>query len=374
MAATLPWFDAHLDLATLAVHRRDMLASPETCGGPWPPAAVTLPSLRDGGVCMALGTIFTEAGGTGPESFPHGDVERAYAAGRAQLEVYLTWRDQGHATLDLRRLLYVDPGVGEIRGGMGVAELVRPGPTSLARKALASKKLHLGILIEGADPVRSPDELGWWADRGVVAVGLAWRHASRYAGGNSVESGLTEIGRAMIEAIDRHGLVHDVSHLSDRSLEGLLERARGPVMASHSNCRALLPPLAGGKPDQRHLTDEAIREIARRRGVIGLNLFSKFLEGGMKRASIDRTIAHVERICEIAGRRDVVGLGSDMDGGLSAADLPQGIDRPADLGVLTDALSARGWSDDEVNGFAHANWITFFRRAFNRRRDDSLAE
>src|SRR5689334_12521266 len=115
------WFDAHLDLAYLAVNARDMLGPLSPSSGPHPPAAVTLPAMRGGGVRFALATIFTEAGGTGPEGYPAGNVERAAAVGRAQLEVYLTWRDRGEIALDLRKALRRDPAVGQIRGGMGVA-------------------------------------------------------------------------------------------------------------------------------------------------------------------------------------------------------------------------------------------------------------
>ena len=99
------WFDAHLDLACLAVNGRDMFATPEEAGGPWPPGSVTFPSLAQGGVRIALGTIFTEPGGDGPEGYPEGDFEAAARRGRAQIEFYLTARDRGAIVLDLRALL-----------------------------------------------------------------------------------------------------------------------------------------------------------------------------------------------------------------------------------------------------------------------------
>lgn len=89
------WFDAHLDLAYLAVNGRDMLAPLDPASGPHPPAAVTLPSLREGAVRVALATVFTEAvadpGAVRDRSqYAAGDADRAHAVGRAQLEVYLT--------------------------------------------------------------------------------------------------------------------------------------------------------------------------------------------------------------------------------------------------------------------------------------------
>ncbi len=333
---TTPWFDAHLDLASLAVCGRDLTAPTGRCGGPHPPAALTFPSLAEGNVRACLGTIFTEADGTEFQeiSYPAGDAEAAHRAGVRQLDCYRDWAESGILET-------------------GTFGLGRPGAPS--RHA----SLTLGILIECADPVRTPEELPWWVDRGVVAVGLAWWKTSRYAGGNRSDLGLTDAGRALVRAMDSLGVVHDASHLSDRALDDLLTLTDRPVMASHSNCRALLD----GR-NQRHLTDGAIREIARRGGVIGLNLYSRFLREGLAedgRCTIGDCVAHVERVCELAGHRRAVGMGSDLDGGFSAARLPAGIDRPRDYARLAEALAERGWSAADLDGFRWENWGRFWK-------------
>lgn len=326
------WFDAHLDLACLAECGRDMTRGPEDCGGPWPPAAVTFPSLREGGVAACLGTIFTEADGDDAVRYPAGDAEAAHAAGLRQLERYECWAGQG---------------------------LFTPG----FAPAAAARPLRLGILMECADPIRRPEELGWWAGRGVIAIGMAWARGSRYASGNGEPScsstqGLSPIGRELAVAMDALGLVHDVSHLSDRALDDLLALTRGRIMASHSNCRSLLD----GK-SQRHLTDEAIREIGRRGGVIGLNLYAPFVRAGLangERPAIEDATRHVERIAELMGHQRGVGLGSDMDGGFGATRLPIGIERPRDLERLAESLRSRGWSDVGVHAFVWGNWARFW--------------
>lgn len=355
----LTWFDAHLDLGALAVCGRDLTAPLDPAMTPWPPASVTLPSLAEGHVRFALGTIFLEAGGAGPEGYAVGDAEMAHRRARAQLEAYLTWRDRRLIAIDLPAVLKSPPGLGEVRGGMGVSHVV-PIPLRERIARLPNvPALHVGILIEGADPIRTPEELSWWKSQGVVAVGMAWAKPSRYAGGNSTDTGLTDLGRELVKEIDRLRVVHDVSHLSDRALAELFELTDRPVIASHSNCRSLL----GDPSNQRHLTDAAIREITRRGGVIGLNLFSKFLREGLGdsgRASITDGVRHVEHVCDIAGNRSSVGLGSDMDGGFGASRLPEGIDRPADLRLLAEALSDAGWNDDDIRGFAWENWGRFW--------------
>ncbi|MBX3351382.1 MAG: membrane dipeptidase [Phycisphaeraceae bacterium] len=364
----LPLFDAHLDLACLAVNGRDMHAEPDRAGGPWLPAAVTLPSLREGNIACALATVFTEAVPHGETSadavaYPMGDADAAHRKGRAQLEVYMTWADNGHARLDLRRALRVDPHLGTVRAGMGVAESLPDDPVARLARAYQRPKnpspITLGVLVENADPVRSPDELAWWVERGVVAVGLTWARPSRYSGGNlTPELGLTDLGREMIRAMDAQGVTHDLSHLSQRATRELLEATDAPVVASHSNCRAIVDP---GGTNERHLADDTIVEIGRRGGVIGINLFGVFLRPKQDgRARIEDVVAHIERICELTGRRDGVGLGSDMDGGLSANDLPEGIARPRDIHRVLDALRDRGWSQRELEGFAYRNWAAFF--------------
>lgn len=335
------WFDGHLDLAMLEVLGRDMHAPASSAGGPDLPAAVTLQSLREGRVTHALATIFVEADGKDPRgSYPSNDAAAAKAAGLAQLRIYERWVMDGHA-----RFLKGPP-------------IHPPG---------SNPPLTIGILIEGADPIESPAELRWWKEHGVVAVALAWWKDSRYATGNghdlngpNASLGLTPLGREMVKEIDALNLVHDLSHLSDPALDQLLSLSSKRVIASHSNCRALL----NDPKNQRHLADPIIKEIARRGGIIGLNLYSKFLDPNYaegSRAHIDLCVRHIERVCDLVSGRGCVALGSDMDGGFSAAKLPQGIDLPEHLDKLLTALSLRGWTDRDLQGFAFANWQRFWR-------------
>jgi membrane dipeptidase len=196
----------------------------------------------------------------------------------------------------------------------------------------------------------------------VVAVGMAWAKSSRYAGGNSTDLGLTAAGRDLVRAIDALEMVHDASHLCDRALGELLAATDRAVIASHSNCRALFAGTPEGQ-NQRHLTDAAIAEIGRRGGVIGLNLYSRFLSPACDergRATVEDCVRHIEHIAGVMGHRRGVGLGSDMDGGFGADRLPAGINRPRDLSLLIRALSAAGWSDHETAGFAWRNWAEFW--------------
>ena len=329
----MDWFDTHLDLACVALLGRDMFeVDPAKCTGPWPPCAVTLPSLAAGNVKWCLATIFTEPDGTDEVGYPAGDAAAAAKRGREQLATYQSWAARGAARF-----------------------------WSQPRTPANANALAMGILVEGADPIADPAELAWWVQQGVVAVGLSWARSSRYAGGNTTQEPLTDLGRRMIAEMDRLGVVHDISHLSDVSLAELWDRTEKPVIASHSNCRVLVD--TDGEVRQRHLTDATIREVGRRGGMIGVNVFSPFINAGadrLNRATRERWAAHVNHICELQGTRKQVGLGTDMDGGFSAAMMPEGIDKPADLHLLAEPLARSGWSDDEIRGFACDNWLRFW--------------
>lgn len=326
------------------------------CRGRLLPAAVTLPALREGRVRACLGTMFTEAvpdpaapgAETGAFAYPAGNALAAWKAGQRQLRLYHAWAQAGLIEL-LRPRASVVP--------------ERPGATP---PVTAASPLRVGILMECADPIETPEQLPEWAEAGVVAIGMAWVHQSRYAAGNGVDprepAGLTDLGRELARGMDRLGVVHDISHLSQRAVEQLFELTHRPVMASHSNCRALM----GAHDDpraQRHLADATIREIARRGGVIGINLLSDFLDPSItrgQRCTLDALIAHIEHACSVVGDRRHVGLGTDMDGGFAADRLPLGIDTHADLTRLFEALRSRSWSDADCAGLAHANWERFW--------------
>jgi membrane dipeptidase len=341
--SVMRWVDGHLDLAYLAVNGRD-LTRRDGCD----PATgcVTLPALREAGVAMAFATIFTQKGLDGPDRAHRfassDDRDGAEAAGLRQIEVYERLQRDGHVRI--------------IRSALDLE--------------ISDDRLSIVLLMEGADPIRSPEDVPQWHARGLRMVGLAWADGSRYAGGNGPPPGetgpvledtgpLTSAGIAMIRALDEAGIMHDASHLSDAALDGLLEYARGPVVATHSNCRALLDDW------QRHLRDDHIRAIAARDGVIGLNLFTRFLALG-RRGTIDDCVAHVEHVAEVAGRRDIAALGSDMDGGFRPDQLPVGLDHPAKLDRLAEALRSRGWGDADVAGFAWGNWMRLLRETFPR--------
>jgi len=342
ISQTIPIFDAHLDLAFLAELGRDMTVPLDPAAGPMVPAAVTLPELAQGGVRACLGTIFLEATDTpkpGEEAacYPPEDAKEAYFKGVNQLNRYHLWRR------------------------MGLIEFFgdKPDPNQ------TQSKIKLGILMEGADPIIEPHHLSFWAGRGVVAISLSWAVESRYAGGNSTSVGLSDLGRELLDEMARLNIALDLSHLSQRATYDALDNTAVRICATHSNCRSLL----GEKNNpawQRHLDDDTIKTIVGRGGVIGLNLFKPFVQwplGKEERPAIAKAVDHIDHVCQIAGSAKHSGIGSDLDGGFGALDLPQGIDRASQLSRVLDELSGRGYSDDDVRAIAYDNWARFFSLA-----------
>jgi membrane dipeptidase len=148
------------------------------------------------------------------------------------------------------------------------------------------------------------------------------------------------------------------------SLEAM-DQYEGIVVATHSNCRALVP-------GERQLSDAQIQAIGERNGVIGTVLYNRFLRAGYKKGdpkesvTLDHVIAHIDHICQTLGDARHVGLGTDMDGGFGAADTPAGIDTSADLPLIADRLRAAGYGEAEVAHIMGGNWINVLQSVWSK--------
>jgi membrane dipeptidase len=390
----MDWIDGHLDLAYLAIAGgagappagRDLRAP---CANP-AIGCVSLPDLRAGGVSLCFGTIFIEPGKPDEPGGYGGsdDFDGAERAGLRQIEVYEELERAGEIAI-VRTSAELDdmtppPSLREGAGGWveysahseDSTHPLTPSLKGRGNKDAIAQPIKVIILMEGADPIRSPEHARLWFERGVRIVGLTWAMGTRYAGGNAQPGPLTSAGREMVAALDELGMIHDVSHLSDPAVEELFSISGGPIIASHSNARALLadepaeavPGISGGI--QRHLPDEFIREIAKRGGVIGLNLYSKFLIGSVRvlagqRATVSDCIAHIEHIASVMGHRRGIALGSDADGGFPPTMLPEGLDHPSKWEELLDGLSGRGWPKEDIEDFTHKNWLRLLRETLS---------
>lgn len=167
------------------------------------------------------------------------------------------------------------------------------------------------------------------------------------------ENGLTEKGIGIIEEMERIGMMIDVSHLSDAGFYDVLNHTKKPLFASHSNARAVCPWV-------RNLTDDMIRKLAGRGGIIGINFCPDFLtevsNGEKNTGTIEGIIRHIKYITNVGGI-DCVGLGSDFDGIEGHGELPD----YSYMLRLEEALSGEGYGIDEVEKILHKNVLRVYK-------------
>lgn len=347
--------DAHLDLAYGALRfRRDLrlpVAEIRAKEGRQVSKlrgviTVSIPQLLDGGVGLVFGTLFAMpqvANTAYPENrrLVYGNAQEAYEAALEQLDYY-------------RRLADEVPRVRIITTRQDLDQVI-----ASHREDLSDAMLGIVLLMEGADPVRQPQELEEWFDRGLRIIGPAWQH-TRYARGAGSNEGFSREGLHLMEVMADLGFILDITHLSDKGTFEVFDRYDGRIIASHSNARALVP-------GERHLTDEQIRRLAERGGMTGIVLFNRFLKAGYaptdpkESVTLQHVAAHIDHVCQLLGDARHIGIGSDMDGGFGLHATPAEIDSSADLPRLASVLTERGYDQDDVAAIMGLNWIDRLR-------------
>ncbi len=217
--------------------------------------------------------------------------------------------------------------------------------------------------LEGADSLVTVEYLEQAVRDGLRAVGPAHYGPGRYAPGTHTTGRLEANGPALLAAMERLGVILDVTHLSDESLWQALDLFGGAVWASHHNARALVP-------DQRQLPDDQIKALVARGAVIGASCDAWMIVPGWVRGSstptsagctFERLADHVLHVCGLAGSTRHVCIGSDLDGAFGTEQTPSDLDTIVDLHRLCDALGARGFSDDDLERFRWRNVVDFLR-------------
>lgn len=221
------------------------------------------------------------------------------------------------------------------------------------------------VLMEGADGIRSADELSGWHELGLRLIGLAWA-GTRYCGGTKEPGSLTQQGRRLLKAMADFNFTLDLSHMDEPAALEALDIYEGPLVATHVNCLALLPNF----PTNRHFSDRVLRGIIERGGVIGTVPLNTFLKSGWNRkegsrreeVSLDAVAAHIDHVCQLAGDALHSGIGSDFDGGFGLQSVPPEIDTIADLHKLAPLLASRGYSDADAENILGLNWLNFLEK------------
>ena len=223
------------------------------------------------------------------------------------------------------------------------------------------------LSLEGADSLVDLSYLETAYEYGLRALGPAHYGVGRYAPGTGVEGHLEKDGPALLAKMEELGIVLDCTHLTDDSFWQALDLYGGPVWASHQNCRALVPA-------QRQFSDDQLKALIERDAIIGAAFDAWMMHPNWVRGvttpeetnlKIERIVEHIDHICQLAGNAKHCGVGSDLDGGFGREQCPMDLETIADLQSLTGLLSARGYSQEDIEGIMHGNWIRRIREIWS---------
>ena len=306
-------FDAHVD-TVLHLGTGRHLAERSTSGH------VDLPRLREGGVDLQVFALYIE---------PTYKPERALARLVHLWDRLMTELAAAGSAVCLCRTVR-DLETVPASGSLGAILSVEGGEV-VGTDLAALRALHaLGVRAMGLT----------WNERNAIADGAGETHA---------QGGLTVFGHQVVAEMNRLGMVVDVSHLCERSFWDVIAASGAPVVASHSNARALCNHV-------RNLHDAQIVALARAGGVMGMNFFAQFLDERPDRADVARVCDHIDHICGLVGPRHV-GIGSDFDG---IGQVPRGLQDVAHLPAITEELLRRGYGDADVAMVLGGNFLRVF--------------
>jgi membrane dipeptidase len=351
--------DAHLDLAWNALQWNRNIqhsvytvrTSESNLSGPGRgQGTVALPEMRKGRIALCFATLLARSTGRTIQNLDYSSPYQAYGITQGQLAYYRALDEAGEVRLITNRN-ELDEHIAAWQRWESDAS--RPQPT-----------IGLVISMESADPILLPEQLSVWKEAGLRIIGPAHYGPGRYAGGTSTELGLGFEGKHLLREMDKLDILLDLTHLSDQAFWEAMDSFSGLVLASHNNCRALVP-------HQRQLDNKQIHAIVSRDGVIGVAFDNWMLRSGWTRGAKDNervTLAHVadhiDHICQLAGKSGHAAIGSDLDGGFGREQSPSDLDSIADLQRLAEILSKRGYSDADIASIMHGNWLSLLRKAW----------
>jgi membrane dipeptidase len=352
-------FDAHLDLAMNALEWNRDLTRPiaeirarEQGLSDKPDRTrntVCFPEMRRGQVGLCVATqIARYVKPTNPLPGWH-SPEQAWAQTQGQLAWYRAMEEAGQ----LASIRTTGQLQNHLQGWLG------PDPTT-------PRPIGYILSLEGADSIVTLGHLERAYAQGLRAVGPAHYGPGTYAQGTDAAGGIGPRGRELLREMDRLGMILDATHLCDESFWEALDHFHGPVWASHSNCRSLVP-------HHRQFSDEQLRVLVQRGAVIGSVLDAWMMSPGWVRGkstleaaglTLRAIVDHIDHICQLAGNCRHCGIGSDLDGAFGREQCPADLETIADLATLPGLLAARGFKSDDIEAIAFRNFVHFLERAW----------
>lgn len=352
--------DAHLDLAMNAMEwnrdlrrpvaeinarEKGMTDKPDRGN-----ATVSLPELRKGNVGLVIATQIARFVTPGNSLPGWHSPQQAWAQTGGQLAWYKAMEAEGEM-VQINNLASLESHL-----------------SLWQNKTIPNETKPVGYILslEGADSLVTLKHLETAYEYGLRAVGPAHYGPGRYAQGTDATGLLGADGRALLREMERLNIILDATHLCDDSFWEAMDHFNGPVWASHSNVRALVP-------HNRQFSDEQIKELISRGAVIGGALDAWMMVPGWQRGvstpkekecRLDVLIDHLEHICGLAGNPLHVGIGSDLDGAFGREQCPYDLETIADVGKLKGTLLNRGFTEQDVKNIFSENWLRFLRKVW----------
>lgn len=309
-------------------------------------ATVSLPALREGSVGLVVATQIARYVAPGNPLPGWHSPEQAWAHTQGQLAWYRSMEAAGE--------LQSVSDLASLESLLALQDQDRPAPIGYI------------LSLEGADSLVDVSYLERAYAYGLRALGPAHYGPGRYANGTHASGRMGPQGLDLLREMDNLGIILDATHLCDDAFWQALDCFKGPVWASHNNCRSLVP-------DDRQFSDDQLRVLIGRGAIIGAAMDAWMIVPGWKKGvsmpvemgcSLDRLMDHVDHICQLAGNTRHVCIGSDLDGGYGREQCPYDIDTIADLQKIPGLLRARGYSEEDIAQMMHGNALRFLRDAW----------
>jgi membrane dipeptidase len=325
--------DAHNDLLMELAHREHRLGETNVFAQTW------LPLLEAGGVGLQVCPIFVEL-----DRQPEGTLRAALGQAAS---FHRAVRENADRVVAVRT-----------RSDLELVE--------------RDERIGLMLALEGVEPFGYElwgVDLFW--ELGLRVAGLTWNRRNPFADGAADEGGLSRLGRSLLPVLAEREIVLDLAHASPQLFDECLETYEGRVAITHAGCRAV-------NDHPRNVTDEQLRALADRDGLFGLMLHPIAIDP--ERPTIARAIDHLEHAVDLLGP-DRVCLGADwtkrlhalmptpvppdalMPPGLAVGATIQGLAGPEEFPALVEALRARGWEGDRLEGVLSKNLLRFLRES-----------
>ena len=330
-------------------------------------ALASLPEMRRAGMAVAILKVVSDMQREGNTIKGENQPHRVYAIGKGQIAYYNALERMGEMRIIRTR--------DDLREHMAEWEAAQHDEAARA-------KLRVGAILglEGADSVVEPAQLTEWWDDGIRLISIGHYGMSPYGGGTGTgtDTGLLERGPALLREMDRLGMLLDVTHTSDRTVREALAIFKGPLLATHSNVRALCK-------GERQLPDDIVAAVIDRGGVVGASMDTWMLwpQGApdwgtdswpnnrkyfqRSEVTLADLVNHMDYVNQMAGNAQHAGIGGDTDGQGGRECAPADVDTVVDYHKVADILRARGYSEPDVENIVWRNWIRLFDTALPAR-------